>query len=73
MQALGPNGFFWCIAGAHAAIGIFALYRMSRRAAMPLDQQGPAVPVIRASPVAVGLAMKTVRDQMDRDLARLSR
>jgi MFS family permease len=73
MQILGPNGFFWCLAVAHAAIGVFALYRMSRRAAKPLDQQMPSVAVGRTSPLAVGLAMKTVRDQMDRDVARLSR
>jgi hypothetical protein len=46
---------------------------MSQRAAKPLDQQMPSVAVGRASPLAVGLAMKTVRDQMDRDVARLSR
>jgi MFS family permease len=73
MQILGPNGFFWCLAAAHGTIGVFALYRMSRRAAKPLDEQMPSVAVGRASPLAVGLAMKTVRDQMDRDVARLSR
>jgi MFS family permease len=73
MRFLGPNGFFWCLAVAHAAIGVFALYRMSQRAAKPLDQQMPSVAVGRASPLAVGLAMKSVRDQMDRDVARLSR
>ena len=73
MQILGPNGFFWCLAAAHGLIGVFALYRMSQRAAKPLDQQMPSVAVGRASPLAVGLAMKSVRDQMDRDVARLSR
>ena len=73
MQILGPDGFFWCLAAAHAGIGVFALYRMSQRAAKPLDQQMPSVAVGRASPLAVGLAMKSVRDQMDRDVARLSR
>jgi MFS family permease len=72
MQILGPNGFFWCLAAAHAAIGVFALYRMSQRAAKPLDEQMPSLAVGRASPLAVGLAMKSVRDQMDRDVASLS-
>jgi MFS family permease len=73
MQILGANGFFWCLAAAHGLIGVFALYRMSQRAAKPLDEQMPSLAVGRASPLAVGLAMKTVRDQMDRDVARLSR
>jgi len=40
----------------HAAIGFFAIYRMSRRAAMPLDEQGSFVAVPpRASPVSAYL------------------
>ena len=73
MSALGPNGFFWSLGAVQAAIGFFILYRMSRRAAKPLDEQCPTAPITRASPVAVGLVMKTVRDEMDRDMARMSR
>jgi MFS family permease len=40
MQHFGPNGFFWWLAVIHAAAGLFALYRMTRRMAMPLADQG---------------------------------
>jgi hypothetical protein len=57
MTAMGPSGFFWGLALIHAAIGFFALYRMSRRASMPLDAQGTFVAVPpRASPIAAYLS-----------------
>ncbi len=57
MTALGPTGFFWGLGLIHAAIGFFALYRMSRRASMPLDEQGTFVAVPpRASPIAAYLS-----------------
>jgi MFS family permease len=60
MSALGPTGFFWGLGLVHAAIGFFALYRMSRRASRPLEDQGAFVPVPpRASPVACYLAPDT--------------
>jgi MFS family permease len=53
MDAVGPGGFFWWLAIIHGAIGVFALYRMLRRAPTPLAEQGPFVPVPpRASPVS---------------------
>jgi hypothetical protein len=56
MTALGPAGFFWGLGLIHAAIGVFAIYRMSRRASRPLDDQGAFVAVPpRASPVAAYL------------------
>ena len=45
MGAVGPIVFFVFLAGVHAAIGLFAVYRMSQRASKPLDQQGPTIPV----------------------------
>jgi MFS family permease len=57
MTATGPVGFFWGLGLIHAAIGFFALYRMSRRASMPLDEQGSFVAVPpRTSPVAAYLS-----------------
>ncbi len=74
MSFAGPSGYFWCLAVVHVAIGVFAVYRMSRRAAMPVDEQGPYAPVASsASPVAASLAPQAIRDQMDSDLARGSR
>ncbi|MCH7930834.1 MAG: MFS transporter [Proteobacteria bacterium] len=65
MSFAGPSAFFWCLAVVHAAIGAFALYRMSVRVALPLEEQGPYAPVApTTSPVAASLAPKAVRDQI---------
>ena len=45
MGLLGPNGFFWYLTVVHACIGIFALYRMTRRSSVPTDEQGLCVPI----------------------------
>jgi hypothetical protein len=73
MRQMGPDGFFACVAAVHAAIGIFALYRMTRRAPLPLAEQGASVPVAStlASPTA-SLPVDALRDQMDRDLAAMA-
>ncbi len=56
MQSFGPNAFFWWLATIHAAIGGFALYRMTRRATRPLEEQGSYVAIPpRATPVAGAL------------------
>ena len=68
------EGFFLALGAIHAAVGAFALYRMSKRAPVPLDEQNPMVPVPSgALPVAATLTAKTVRDQMDSDLAAMTR
>ena len=73
MSALGPAGFFWCLCGVHGAIGVFALYRMTCRAAVPVDEQTTyqSMPV-RATPMAASITQSTIRDHRDRDLARWS-
>ena len=73
MRQMGPDGFFACVAAVHAAIGVFALYRMTRRAPLPLAEQGASVPVTStlASPTA-SLPVDALRDQMDRDLAAMA-
>ncbi|WP_161599933.1 MFS transporter [Pseudomonas sp. MPC6] len=45
MGVVGPDGFFWYLGVVHAAIGVFALYRMTRRSAVPLAEQGLCVPI----------------------------
>ena len=57
MSGLGPEGLFWTLAGAHGAIGMFALYRMSRRDPVPLEEQYhyPNAPA-RTTPIASTLA-----------------
>jgi hypothetical protein len=45
MTLAGPPGFFWWLALVHAGIGIFALWRASRRAAVSPAEQAPYVAV----------------------------
>ena len=74
MSAVGPNGYFWCLAAVHGVIGVFALYRMAARPALPLDDQAPLVPITsQASPVAASVTPRALRDAMDADLAKMSR
>ncbi len=74
MGGVGPQGYFWCLAVIHGAIGVFALYRMTVRAAVPVDDKAPFVPITsQASPVAATVAHRALRDAMDADLAKMSR
>ena len=49
---VGPGGLFQFCAGICVAIGVFALYRMSRRAAPAAEDQGPYVLVSRTTAAA---------------------
>ncbi len=72
MSVLGNDGFFWALAGAHAAIGVFALYRMTRRGSVPVEKQGHYLNVPpRATLMVSPLTQREVRDVRDRELARL--
>jgi MFS family permease len=74
MSVSGPAGFFWCLAGVHIAIGVFALYRMTRRPALPHDEQTDYQPMpARSTPVAATITQAAIRDHRDRDLARWSK
>ena len=44
MNTLGTDGFFYGLATILTGIGTFALYRMTRRSAMPLEEQGHYLP-----------------------------
>ena len=56
MNILGANGFWIYLFIIHAAIGIYALYRISIRDSVPLEEQGSSVFVTsRASPVVMDL------------------
>lgn len=62
MALIGPSGLFWYVGAVHCAIGLFALYRMTRRAARPLEEQGRYVAVpVRASPVAAAAGSQAAR------------
>jgi MFS family permease len=44
MDLLGKDSFFWAMGAVHGLIGLFALYRMARRRAIPIGKQGPSTP-----------------------------
>jgi len=55
----GPPGFFLFIATLLFALGGYALYRMTQRAAVPVDETGTMSPVYpTASPVALEVAQE---------------
>lgn len=73
MRNMGSEGFFVCIGAVHVAIGLFALYRMARRAPLPLAEQSASVPVASTvSAPTAKLPVAAIRDQMDRDLAAMA-
>jgi MFS family permease len=66
MHLAGAKGFFLWLALINCCMGLFALWRMTRRAAMPLEDQGPFVSMPpRGSPVAVTLNPETPEDAAD--------
>jgi len=66
MQTIGPEGFFLLLALVQCSIALFALWRMTRRAAVPLEDQGAFVSMPpRGSPVAVTLNPETPEDSAD--------
>ena len=71
MEMFGPTTLFMVNACVHGALGVFALYRMFRRAPKPKAQQRPIV----ESPggqFTSGQLYTSMRDQIDRDLARMT-
>ena len=71
MEMFGPTTLFMVNAGVHGSLGVFALYRMYRRAPKPKAQQRPIV----ESPggqFTSGQLYTSMRDQVDRDLARMT-
>lgn len=66
MELFGPSGFFWFPAGAMLLLACFAVYRMTRRAAVPGDRQRDFVRMPRTSGV---IARAALRARMGRDVA----
>lgn len=59
MGQIGPSGFFLFLAGLMFALAGYAAYRMTQRAATPVDETGSYSPITpSASPVAVELAQE---------------
>jgi MFS family permease len=53
MDAFGPVGLPALSAAVVAALGLFGLFRMTRRAAPPVQEQTAFVPMVRTTPVAL--------------------
>ena len=71
MDVFGPEGFFLSMAAVHASLGVFILYRMTQRPALPADEQGSYVAMTaRTTPVAgemYGEAATEVAEQIAED------
>jgi MFS family permease len=63
MAAFGPAAFFWWQGLTSAGIGAFALYRMTRRPALPLTEQGAYVATPRTTPYAAAMGAEVASGQ----------
>ena len=71
MEMFGAATLFMVNAWVHGSLGVFALYRMFRRAPRPKAQQRPIVPS-PGGQFTSGQLYSSMRDQVDRDLARMT-
>ncbi len=71
MDQFGEQSFFWSMAAAHALTGLFALYRMTMSAPVPLDQQGPSTSTaVHPSGSAIESVQYYARDESIDDLSK---
>lgn len=63
MSLLDPSAFFWWLGAVHVAIAAFALYRTTRRATPPLDEQGACVAMPRTTQLAVAMGAEVAGEQ----------
>lgn len=61
MQLAGTIGLPLFVAATHAAIGLFAVWRMTRRPPVPVEERGPFMPLPNPSPVVTSLAQESLR------------
>ena len=61
MGVIGPSGFFLFIILLTLALAIYAMWRMTQRPAVPVDQTGPFAPV---SPVVSAATVEAVYTEM---------
>lgn len=67
MNYLGPNGFLWFFAVIHGAVGLFAIIRMSIRAATPLEDQEHTAFSPHAATMAPAFNVETILELTDSD------
>ena len=67
-DVFGPSGFFLIIFALLAATAVYAMYRMTQRAAIPVDETGTMSPLYpTASPVAFELAQEVAIEAAEAD------
>ena len=71
MEMFGASTLFMVNTWVHGSLGVFGLYRMIRRAPKPKVQQRPIV-VSPGGQFTSGQLYSSMRDQTDRDLARMT-
>ncbi len=70
-MSLHDDGFFWSLAGIHAMLGAFALYRMKCRPARPLAEQGQPTPTgLRSTQVLVAEELDEASPRTGTDAGR---
>ena len=68
MDVGGPPGFMSFIAAIYVTVGLFALYRMTRRRAVPLEEQGDFMLITpRTTPVAAGAVAEEIDTGVSED------
>ena len=68
MQQVGPQGFFIYLGVIYVLIGMFAVYRMTQREALPLEEQGDYMLVVpRSSSVAVAAVVEQLDASSDEE------
>lgn len=65
MGVMGPRGLFAFVAIVMLTTGLFAVWRMRARPAVPLEEQGAFQPSPSTSPIAVELDPRTDMDETD--------
>ncbi len=62
MAYFGNVGYLWYFVIIHFAIGLFALYRMTRSAATPMDEQDTTYSTIQVSTIAPAFTTETYQE-----------
>lgn len=66
MQVFGPEGFFVVLATALLTLVVYSLWRMTQRAAVPVEETASMVSVLpQASPVAMEVAQEVYVEELE--------
>ncbi len=67
MASFGESAFFWCLVTTHGLIAAYVAYRLVVEDAVPINRQGPFVPVpARASEFAIRLTSRPLKVSRER-------